>query len=105
MAWLTRDEDVLAALDSHGQGRFADAPDGARILHRPAVVHTLRCRAGLDVAWCLEIPDGLEVRHVQVLGGRRVAWPHPRCPVVVVAEAGAFERWKLRVGDVLTVQE
>lgn len=102
MAWLTRKEEVLAALDSTERGRLGD---GARLLHRPALVHTLRGGAGLDVAWCSDTGDGLEVRHVQVLGGYRVAWPHLLCPVVVVAEAGAFERWKLRVGDVLTVAE
>ena len=102
MAWLTRKEEVLAALDSSGRGPVAD---GARVLHHRALVHTLRCRGGLDVAWCVETREGLEVRHVQVLGGHRVAWPHPRCPAVVVAEAGAFERWKLQVGDLLTVEE
>ncbi|MBO0731358.1 MAG: hypothetical protein J2P57_19020 [Acidimicrobiaceae bacterium] len=92
----------MAALNSGEGGRLTD---GTRVLHRPALVHTLRCRDGLDVAWCSETRDGLEVRHVQVLSGHRVARPRLRCPIVVVAEAGAFERWKLQVGDLLTVTE
>jgi hypothetical protein len=105
MAWLIREEEVLAALDLGEDRRIGAYPEGAQVLRRPTVVHTLRCPSGVDVAWCVETADGLQVRHLRVLARHRVALPRPRCPVVVVAGPGAFERWKLRVGDLLTVRE
>ncbi len=105
MAWLIRDEEVLAALDLGHDRRIDASPEGAQVLRRPPIVHTLRCPSGVDVAWCVETPEGFEVRHLSVLARHRIALPRPRCPVVVVAGPGAFERWKLRVGDSLTVRE
>ena len=94
MAWLTRDDQVLATL---GAG-------GTRLVRRPALIHTLRGGEPLDVAWCVEQPDdALEVRRLATVGRFRVARPCLVSHAAVVAPAGAFERWGLRVGDRLEV--
>jgi hypothetical protein len=97
--WLTRQGDVLASLES--DRRLLDGEfNGALILRRPALVHTLRPAIALDVAWCARGPDQLlEVRRTAALKAWRVGLPCLRATAVVVAPAGSFERWQLRVGD------
>ncbi|MDQ1401790.1 MAG: uncharacterized protein QOG03_106 [Actinomycetota bacterium] len=109
MAWLMRDGDVLAALEvaeSFGArlkgllGR--DGLDGALLIRKARSVHTLGMRFPIDVAYC-----DRALRVVDVRCGMR---PHrmgrarftARC--VIEAEAGAFERWRLRPGDQLEVK-
>jgi hypothetical protein len=109
MTWLLRDGDVLAAIEDRRPGWQASL-QGALVLRGPAVVHTLtppEARA-LDVAWCT--PDDHDgqatawrVRRIGMVGRRRVAAPHLGGGGLVVAPAGTFERWRLRVGDRLEV--
>lgn len=103
MAWLLRETEVLAALETDRSAFSADLR-GALLLRRRQVVHTLYPALDLDVAWCDERPGAtLEVLRVAALKRRRLARPR-RAPAVVLAPAGAFERWNLKVGDRLEVK-
>jgi uncharacterized membrane protein (UPF0127 family) len=101
--WLVRDGDVLAAAEVASGGRARrkgllgrDSFEGALVLRPCRHVHTVGMRFAIDVAFC-------DVQGV-VLKTRTLA-PWRLSPVVyraafaVEAEAGAFERWGLRVGD------
>jgi hypothetical protein len=106
---LTRQDRVLAAIEARRRG-WQRSVEGVVILHHPAVVQTVTVPAALDVAWCVTAPpDGasavLEVRRVVAMAPRRLSRPGWGCPAVIVAPAGAFERWQLHVGDLLEVRE
>lgn len=107
MAWLTRDAEVLAAVEV---GARRPCGDRAVVLHRPLVLSGSRA-APLDVAWCRSAADRtpategtLEVTRIRVLVGRLPATPKWSCPTVIVAPGGAFERWRLAVGDRLEIR-
>ena len=110
MAWLLRDGEVLAALEiadsrkSRRKGLLGrDGVDGALLLPSARMgVHSLGMRFALDVAFC----DGdMTVRRIVCLKPLRMTRPSPRAPRVLEAEAGAFDRWKLQVGDQLEIKE
>ncbi len=108
MTWLLRDGDVLATaevVDSFGArtrgliGR--DGYEGAMVLPRTRSVHTVGMRFAIDVAVC----DGdMVVLGVTRLKPWRMSIPRRRGRSVIEAEAGAFERWGLRVGDQLELR-
>ncbi|MDQ3148135.1 MAG: DUF192 domain-containing protein [Actinomycetota bacterium] len=108
MAWLVRDDEVLASLDvatsfrERSRGLLGrDGIDGALLLRRTRSVHTLGMRFDLDVAYC----DGnLVVLRVARMRRWRLAPPRLAARCVIEAEAGAFERWRLRPGDQLEVR-
>ena len=109
MAWLTRDGEVLASLEvaeSPGArlvglaGR--DRLEGALLLSPPPLVlHTIGLSYAFDVAFC---DADLQVLSTISLARWRVALPRRHARRVVLAEAGAFERWRLAVGDHLEVK-
>ena len=108
MPWLLRDGDVLAAAEvasSFGQrlkgllGR--DGLDGALVLRPARSVHTIGMRFPIDVAFC---DSELRVLAMCTMRRHRVGVPRPKAKVVIEAEAGAFERWRLRVGDQLELR-
>lgn len=108
MAWLLRDGDVLAAVDvaaSFGArlkgllGR--DGIEGALLLRPAKSVHTVGMRFPIDVAFC---DRDLVVVDVVTLSPHRMTRPRRRARCVIEAEAGAFERWGLRVGDQLELR-
>ncbi len=108
MSWLLRDGDVLAALEDPHRG-WQSSLHGAVILRRPAVVQTMTTSVALDTAWCVPaVVNGgqpcLRVRRITLLSRRRVSVPHLGHGVLLVAAAGTFERWRLRVGDNLEVR-
>lgn len=104
MAWLTRDDEVLASLERGRRPSPGPATGAAVLRHRPLLVRA-PLRGTLDVAWCRPGPDGpLEVRRVRCLGPRRPVAAGWGAPVVIMAAGGAFERWQLQVGDRLTVR-
>ena len=108
MSWLLRDEDVLAALEDRRPGWTA-AIQGAVILRGLVVVHTIVSPVSLDVARCADVTNeagvgGLEVRRIASLSPRRMARPQMFKGAIVVAGAGAFERWNLQVGDRLEIR-
>jgi hypothetical protein len=110
MPWLLRDGDVLAAVEERRPG-WQKALAGAVIVGRPGLVQTITrsASAELDTAWCVPAgisPDrgGYEVKRISTLGARRCSLPRLRPGVLVVAQGGSFERWKLNVGDLLEVR-
>jgi hypothetical protein len=111
MSWLLRDGDVLAAVEERRPGWQA-ALQGAVVLRSPALVQTLtpsHARA-LDVAWCTLAErngDGRQwrVRRIAAVGRYRLSVPQLGGGGLVVAPAGTFERWRLRVGDRLELCE
>jgi uncharacterized membrane protein (UPF0127 family) len=108
VAWLVRDGDVLATVEVvdsasariRGVAAVRDL-DGALLMRRPFVLHTFASAPPVDVAFC---DRGLCVASISSLARHRVARPRPRAASVVVARAGAFERWGLSVGDRLEVK-
>ena len=110
MAWLLREGEVIAALEiaeSRKQARRGllgrDGIDGALQLRGVRLgVHTLGMRFELDVALC---DHDLTVRRMVCLRPSRMTRPSLRYPCVIEAEAGAFERWRLRPGDQLEIKE
>jgi len=110
VAWLLREGEVLAALeiaDSRKTRRKGlvgrDGVDGALLLPSARLgVHSLGMRFELDVAFC---DRDMVVRRVVCLKRYRMTRPSFRAPCIVEAEAGAFDRWQLRVGDELEIKE
>jgi uncharacterized membrane protein (UPF0127 family) len=108
VAWLLRDGEVLASLEvatsrrARARGLLGrDGFEGALLLRPCRSVHTLRMRFPLDVAFC----DGdMRVLRVVRMPRHRLGVPVPRARCVIEAEAGAFARWNLRVGDVLEIK-
>ncbi len=108
-AWLLRDGEVLAALEvtvsrkERMQGLLdRDGIDGA-ILIRPArSVHSVGMQFTLDVAVC---DKNLVVLRTICLPPGRLTRPSVRGCCVIEAEMGAFDRWKLRPGDRLEIEE
>ena len=107
--WLVRDGEVLATLevaDSH-LARFRgllgrDGVDGALLIRPARSVHTIGMRFPIDVAFC---DSDLRVVAVRCPMARyRLGMPRRRARVVIEAEAGAFDRWRLRPGDQLEIK-
>jgi uncharacterized membrane protein (UPF0127 family) len=108
MAWLVRGEDVLAAAEiavTRPQRRKGlvgrDDIEGALVLRPCRQVHTFRMRFSIDVAFCDR--DGF-VLHAVTLAPWRISRPVPRAYFAIEARAGAFDRWKLSVGDIVEVR-
>jgi hypothetical protein len=109
MSWLLRDEDVLAVIEDRRKG-WRDDLQGVVLVPAPAVLHTFACARALDAAWCTPVKlnagePAYRVRKIHILGRNRWARPHLTPGVLVVAPAGAFERWKLQAGDELEVHQ
>jgi uncharacterized membrane protein (UPF0127 family) len=105
MGWLVRDGDVLASCEVAATRRDRrrgllgrDHYEGALVLRPCRHVHTARMRFAIDVALC---DRGGRVIDVCTLAPWRVSPLRRDTAFVVEAEAGAFDRWGLRVGDVV----
>jgi uncharacterized membrane protein (UPF0127 family) len=108
MTWLLRDGDVLAAaevasgLTDRSKGLLGRSGyDGAMVFPGTRSVHTFGMRFPIDVAFC---DKEMVVVGVARLPPWRMSRPRRRCRSVIEAEAGAFERWGLRVGDQLDLR-
>ena len=108
MAWLLRDGEVLASLEIAESRRDRrrgllgrDGIDGAILLRPARSVHTVGMRFPIDVAFC---DTDLRVVRVVRMPRHRVSRLVWRSRAVIEAEAGAFDRWKLRPGDELEVK-
>jgi uncharacterized protein len=109
MAWLLREGEVLASLEVARDRRARmrgllgrEGIEGALLLQPCRSVHSIGMRFPVDVAFC---DSELVVVRIVRLGRHRVARPVLRSHAVVEAEAGAFARWDLRLGDQLDVKE
>jgi uncharacterized protein len=107
--WLLRDGSVLA--NAEVAGTLAERTrgllgrtgfDGAFVLPRTRSVHSLGMRFAIDVAF---VDRDLCVRAIVRLAPWRMTRPRPRCRMVIEAQAGAFERWGLQVGDRLELPD
>jgi len=110
VAWLLREGEVLAALEIAGSRKARrkglvgrDGIDGALLLPSARMgVHSFGMRFPLDVAFC---DRDMVVRRVTCLKPVRMSRPSFSAPCVIEAEAGAFDRWGLQVGDHLEFKE
>ena len=109
MAWLVCDDRVLASAEvadtkrTRARGLLGrDGIEGALVLQPCRWVHTLRMRFPLDVAFL--DADGMVVR-IARMKRQRMGLPVARARTVIEAEAGAFGRWGLHVGDVIEIRE
>ena len=108
MAWLTRGDEVLATVEI-AETRAARARgllgredfDGAMLLRPARSVHTIRMRFPVDVAYC---DRGMKVLRLATMRPNRIGRPTWRARCVVEVPAGAFDKWRLRVGDQLEVR-
>ena len=108
-AWLLRDGEVLAALEvaesreERMQGLLGrEGIDGAILLRPARSVHSVGRGFSLDVAFCTK--DLVVLRTICLRPGRMTR-PALRGGVVIEAESGSFDRWKLQPGDRLEVRE
>jgi hypothetical protein len=111
VGWLLREGEVLASLDVGSRAATKDASPprvatppgvGALLRHDVRLITGFGARPGFDVAWL----DGeLVVRHLGHIGRFGVRLGPRDCQAVLSAERGAFERWRLVVGDQLEVRE
>jgi len=109
VAWLLRDGDVLATAEvatTRGARRRGllgrDGIDGALVLQPCRQVHTIRMRFPIDVVWCARDGRVLRIRSIARNRVSRIVW---RASFVIEAELGATERWGLKEGDVVTVDD
>ena len=108
MPWLLREGEVLAALEvaegvaGRARGLLGrDGLDGAMLIKPSRSVHTIGMRFPIDVAFC---DRDMKVIDTVCMNRHRVSLPRLRARCVVEAEAGAFERWRLRPGDRLEIK-
>jgi uncharacterized membrane protein (UPF0127 family) len=108
VTWLLRDGDVLATaevatgLAGRTKGLLGRASyEGAMVLPRTRSVHTVGMRFPIDVAFC---DKEMVVVGVTTLRPWRMSVLRRRGRSVVEAQAGAFDRWGLRVGDKLELR-
>ncbi len=105
---MTEDARVLASAevaDSRASRRKGllgrDHLDGAIVLSPCRWVHTMGMQFPVDVAFLDS--EGTVVKTMQ-MRRQRIGVPVWRARIIVEAEAGAFSRWGLRVGDVVHVR-
>jgi uncharacterized membrane protein (UPF0127 family) len=106
--WLVCDGRVLASAEVAASGAERrrgllgrDGLDGALLLQRTRWVHTLGMRFPIDVAYLDAEGNVLKTMR---MGRHRVGVPVLKARTVVEAEAGAFGRWGLHVGDRVEVR-
>jgi uncharacterized membrane protein (UPF0127 family) len=109
MAWLLREDEVLATLEvaddfrARARGLLGrDGCEGALLLQPARSVHTIGMRFAIDVAFC---DRNLRVLRVVTMRPYRLGRPCPKAACVIEAEAGAFAHWELRPGDQLEIRE
>jgi len=109
MPWIVADGRVLASADlaigrsSRTKGLLGrDHLDGALVLRPCRWIHTIGMNFPIDVAYL--DADGVVVKTIRMRRGR-LGIPVWHARTVIEAEAGAFARWGLRVGDVLEIRE
>ncbi len=109
MPWLVRNDEVLGPLEvadsvaARSKGLLGRQGIDGAILLRPAMsVHTLGMRFALDLAYC---DAKLVVVDVATMAPWRLGRPRLRARSIIEAEAGTFERWRMRPGDHLEIRQ
>lgn len=108
--WLVTDDARVLASAEVADARSArrrgllgrDHLEGALVLRPCRWIHTLGMRFPIDVAFLDD--DGMVVKTMQ-MHQHRIGVPVWRASLVIEAEAGAFARWGLRVGDVVAIRD
>jgi uncharacterized membrane protein (UPF0127 family) len=108
VAWLVSGARVLASAEVAADGTARrrgllgrDGVDGALVIESCRWVHTIGMRFPIDVAYLDAKGTVLKTTR---MGRHRVGWPVKGGDWVIEAQAGAFERWNLRVGDVVELR-
>jgi uncharacterized membrane protein (UPF0127 family) len=108
MPWLVADGRVLASVEipeayrSRAKGLLGrNGIDGALLLRPARSVHSFGMRFPIDVAFC---DADLYVLDIVALRPHRMTLPRWRARAVIEAEAGAFDRWGVHVGDQVEVR-
>lgn len=107
--WLVSNGNVLASAEhalthkDRGKGLLGrDMAEGALVLENTKWIHTIGMRFAIDVA---HVDEANVVIRVSQMVPNRVG-PYVRdAKRVIEAQAGAFERWGLRLGDVVELRE
>jgi len=76
--------------------------DGALVIGPCRWIHTVGMRFPIDVAYL--DGDGHVIKTMQ-MRRNRVGVPVAHARLVIEAQAGAFARWGLRVGDVIEIRD
>lgn len=108
MGWLLRQGVVLASLDVTGHSGHSDHADesqsavvGAELRPGARVAVGLSMKGARDLAW---LDADLVVREIAHVGALSVKLRPRACSMVLLAERGAFDRWRLATGDQLEVR-
>jgi uncharacterized membrane protein (UPF0127 family) len=108
VAWLVSDGNVLASAEvasgraEKNKGLLGrDGLEGALVIERCRWVHTVGMRFAIDVAYL--DATGLVLKTVR-MDRHRVGAPVTAAARVVEAEAGAFARWGLQVGQTIEIR-
>jgi uncharacterized membrane protein (UPF0127 family) len=108
MAWLVCDARVLASAevaDTRRERRRGllgrDSMEGALVIEPCRWIHTIGMKFPIDVAYL--DADGIVVKTLQ-MHRFRLGIPVWKARTVIEAQAGAFARWGLRVGDEIEVR-
>jgi len=108
MPWLVADGRVLASVEiaeayrTRAKGLLGrNGIDGALLLRPARSVHSFGMRFPIDVAFC---DADLYVLDIIALRPHRMTLPRWRARAVIEAEAGAFDRWGVHVGDQVEVR-
>jgi len=107
--WLVSAGHVLASAEraddrrSRARGLLGrPGYEGALVLSKCRSVHTIGMQFAIDVAYLDADGIVLKVAHMH---RNRVGMPVWKATTVVEAQAGAFERWGLKVGDQVELRE
>jgi uncharacterized membrane protein (UPF0127 family) len=109
VAWLVSETRVLASAEvaddrsARRRGLLKrDGLEGALVITSCRWVHTIGMRFPLDVAYV--DGEGTVVKAVR-MARHRIGLPVHKATWVIEAEAGAFARWGLQVGDVVELRD
>ncbi|MEU3463753.1 DUF192 domain-containing protein [Streptomyces sp. NPDC006733] len=95
--------EVAASYRARTRGLLGrDGLDGALLLTPATSVHTVRMRFAIDVAY---LDRRLRVLAVRTMPPGRLGRPRLRARHVLEAEAGAMERWGVRRGVRVEIEE
>ena len=109
MAWLLRRGEVLASIElARSPGRRAvgligrKRLEGGFVIEPRRTIHSIGVRFPIDVAYLDRSGVVIGIARFRT---HRIGRPRRHAHSVLAAEAGAFERWRLAIGDTLEIRE